>query len=209
MSWRETLGVAPSSSYPYTHNSQNAQNPIESSNCADIADSAYRDPEQENSRLLEALAGACCGLSVNPVEVRSVLAPKDIEDWQNGDVSDETLATFAASVVQRREMERGIRPAGYTEHATCRQCGPIWLWTPGEVLGCPWCWNRTAGKPIPRPTSVRCGDCIQFERYDHPNLGHCAKGEPENLAGLWDSDLRTCRYWTPTGGKSRTQRDDQ
>jgi len=66
MSWRETLGVTPSAETPYTHNSQNAQNPTEQGNCADIADSAYRDSEQEISKLLQALADACKGLDINP-----------------------------------------------------------------------------------------------------------------------------------------------
>jgi len=35
-----------------------------------------------------------------------------------------------------------------------------------------------------------CGECIHFERIDHPHPGHCAKGEPEAIAGLWDSDRR-------------------
>lgn len=42
---------------------------------------------------------------------------------------------------------------------------------------------------------VSCGDCASFHRTDHPNLGHCAEGEPEAIAGLWDSDKRYCgRY---------------
>ena len=49
MSWRETLGVPPSAEPPYTHNSQNTQKSLEKGNCADIADSAYRDSEQENA----------------------------------------------------------------------------------------------------------------------------------------------------------------
>ena len=39
---------------------------------------------------------------------------------------------------------------------------------------------------------ITCGECVHFERIDHPRLGHCAKGEPEAIAGLWDSDRRYC-----------------
>lgn len=39
---------------------------------------------------------------------------------------------------------------------------------------------------------ITCGECLHFERIDHPRLGHCAKGEPEAIAGLWDSDRRYC-----------------
>ena len=39
---------------------------------------------------------------------------------------------------------------------------------------------------------ITCGECVHFERIDHPHLGHCVKGEPEAIAGLWDSDRRYC-----------------
>ncbi len=174
MSWRETLGVIPSTETLYTHNSQNTQKPFEWAICADIADSAYRDSEEESSRLLETLADACQELGIIPAEVKEALSSEDIEDWCKGSISGETLAAFARSLVQRREMEQGKRPDNYTEDATCQHCGPIWLWFPGEVIGCPWCWNRVADRPIPRPCSVHCGDCIHFERIDHPHLGQNA-----------------------------------
>ncbi len=44
---------------------------------------------------------------------------------------------------------------------------------------------------------VTCGNCTHFERIDHPNLGHCAKGEPEAYAGLWDTDRRYCEMYSP------------
>jgi hypothetical protein len=197
MSWRETLGVAPSAETSYAHNPQNTQIPGELPNCADIADSAYRDSEEEGSKLLEALGDACGELDITPTEVKEALAPEDIEAWRTGGISIDTLKAFARSLVQRREMEQGKRPTHYTQRATCKHCGPIWLWFSGEVLGCPWCWNRAADKPIPRPCSVQCGNCIHFERIDHPHLGHCAKGEPEAPAGLWDTDRRSCARWLP------------
>jgi len=94
-------------------------------------------------------------------------------------------------------MDRGKRPSDYTAHATCRHCGPIWLWFSGAVPDCPWCWNRAAGRPIPRPVSVHCGDCIHFERIDHPHLGHCAKGEPEAITGMCNMDRRSCERFLP------------
>ncbi|AOV18738.1 hypothetical protein BJI67_15965 (plasmid) [Acidihalobacter aeolianus] len=197
MSWRETLGAPPSTERPYTHNSQNTQKHTEPGNCADIADSAYRDSKQESSKLLEALADACRGLAITPTEVKLALAAEDIDDWRNGTISTDTLAAFAHSLVQRRDMDQGKCPDDYTETATCKHCGPIWLWFSGEVLGCPWCWNRAADKPIPRPCSVHCGDCIHFKRINHPHLGHCSKGEPEAIAGLWDMDRRYCECFLP------------
>ena len=159
------------------------------------------DSEQESSKLLEALADVCKGLDIKPAEVKEALAAEDIDDWRKGAISADTLAAFARSQVQRRKMDQGKRPDHYTEQATCKHCGPIWLWFSGEVLGCPWCWNRAADKPIPRPCSVRCGDCIHFERiqspHGHPHPGHCAKGESEAIAGLWDTDRRYCTRFLP------------
>lgn len=53
-------------------------------------------------------------------------------------------------------------------------------------------------KEVPKPNPLRvahCGDCTHFERIEHPHLGHCAKGEPEAIAGLWDSDRRYCEQY--------------
>jgi len=152
MSWRETLGVTPSTETRYAHNSQNTQKPTEQRNCADIADSAYRNSEEESSRLFENLADACRGLGISPAEVKEALAPEDIEDWRNGDISTAILRAFARALVDTRDREAGRVPCCYTEFATCRQCGPVWLWFSGEVDGCPWCWNRLNGKTIPRPS---------------------------------------------------------
>lgn len=47
--------------------------------------------------------------------------------------------------------------------------------------------------PPPEPDyTATCGACKHFQRIDHPNLGHCAQGEPEAIAGLWDTDRRWC-----------------
>jgi len=197
MSWRETLGVAEAADEPHAHNPHNAQKAAEPDHSADIADSASEHSDESDSRLLEALADACRGLSITTMEVHEALAPEDIKDWRRGDINSDTLSAFARALVQRRAMDEGQRPEHYTERATCRHCGPIWLWFAGEVLGCPWCWNRAADRPIPRPQAVRCGDCIQFKRTDHPHLGHCAKGEPEAVAGLWDTDRRYCERYLP------------
>jgi len=197
MSWREILGVTPSEQKSSTHNSYNTQKPSHPGNFADSTNCVYRDSEEGDSRLLEDLAGACRGLDITPAEVQEALAAEDIEDWGKGAIRSDTLATLARSLAQRREMDQGKRPAYSTEHATCRHCGPVWLWFSGEVLGCPWCWNRATDKPIPRPVCVHCGDCMHFERLDHPQLGHCAKGEPEAIAGLWDTDQRYCERLVP------------
>lgn len=158
MSWREILGVARSENPSSTHNSQNTQKPVVLGNCADIADCAYRKSNSETDELEAALVDACDGLKITPEEIREALAPEDLEDWRKGLINTYTLTAFARSLILRREMDRGKRPEHYTEKANCKQCGPIWLWFAGEVLGCPWCWNRLSGRPIPRPDPVRCSD---------------------------------------------------
>jgi len=163
--------------------------------------------------LLDALEVVCKDLPITPAAVLSVLSPEAIADWRKSAISGDTLAAFARSLVQRRERDQGKRPAHYTEQATCKHCGPIWLWFSGEVPGCPWCWNRAADKPIPRPGSVHCGDCIHFERIDHPHLGHCATGKPEAIAGWWDMDRHYCERFLPrpkstNNDQSRPARDE-
>jgi hypothetical protein len=58
---------------------------------------------------------------------------------------------------------------------------------------------------VPEPVTLdhpnTCGECVHFERitepFRHPHLGHCAKGEPEAIAGLWDTDRRYCERFLP------------
>lgn len=60
-----------------------------------------------------------------------------------------------------------------------------------------WCLEQARQVPPPPEPDYRatCGACRHFQRIDHPNLGHCAKGEPETLAGLWDADRRYCTQY--------------
>lgn len=58
--------------------------------------------------------------------------------------------------------------------------------------------HRSEEVPPPRlsvASPVTCGTCMHFQRNDHPHLGRCATGEPENPAGLWDTDRRHCTRW--------------
>jgi len=137
MSWRETLGIAEAADEPHAHNPHNAQKSAMPGNSADSADSASAVAGEAASKLLESLTDACRDLPITPAAVRDALAPEDIEDWRKGEITRETLAAFARSLVQRPDMGEGKRPAHYTERATCKHCGPIWLWFFGEVLGCP------------------------------------------------------------------------
>ncbi len=68
--------------------------------------------------------------------------------------------------------------------------------------------SKEVPEPIIRNAPKTCGDCIHFKRIDHPNLGHCAKGEPEAIAGIWDSDRRFCdQFLTCTKQSTGIQAD--
>ena len=47
--------------------------------------------------------------------------------------------------------------------------------------------SEAVPEPITDNHRITCGDCIHFERIDHPHLGHCAKGQPESISGLMPS----------------------
>ena len=112
---------------------------------------AHLEARQAMAGLEETLSISCNGLSITPAEVHAALAPADLEDWREGNLSTETLTQFAESLLQQRDMAAGIVPATYTERAVCRRCGPVWLWIEGTVEGCPWCFHRAAGNTIPHP----------------------------------------------------------
>jgi len=59
------------------------------------------------------------------------------------------IAAELVEIVQMRE--RGEIPAHYTSTTTCKHCGPVPIWNgcPPQVQGCPWCFNRKKGSPMP------------------------------------------------------------
>lgn len=201
MNWREILGV--SDQKPHTHNSHNTQKGANHSNCADNADSAYKVSDSETTAvLMQALREICKGMPITPVEIMAALSPEDIAAWRRGEITVDGLAAYARLLVRQRDIREGRRPSSYTERATCAHCGPIWFWLSGTFRGCPWCWNRHKGKPIPRPDPVQCENCVHFERTEHPALGHCRRGQPEAPAGLWATDRRLCVQFLPVPATS-------
>jgi len=148
------------------------------------------------SSLLEnAIFTAVGDLPITTDEIETVLDTDDIEAWNNGKTSTKSLVREAIFALAHSEIDQGNIPEYFTKIGICGHCGPVWLWFQGGVSGCPWCRNRAADKPIPRPHPMRCRDCLNFERIDHPHLGHCKKGEPEAPAGLWDDDHHGCSRW--------------
>jgi len=68
-------------------------------------------------------------------------------DWGE----EELPYAFQAEQIRSIRLEGQI-PDSYTSTTECKGCGtvPIWEGCPPEVDGCPWCFNRHAGLPIPR-----------------------------------------------------------
>jgi len=128
------------------------------------------------------------------------------EDWPKVRVDPAMLEALAYAVVARRQRERGQCPPHWTEHCECAGCGPVYLWpgSPARVLGCPWCFNRSAGSPIPRPSLVRCSDCEHW-RADAigggGGIGTCALGGPRaGQVPAYPCAQRACDQWLPGSG---------
>lgn len=106
--------------------------------------------------LHEAATEACRGLSgyITPARLLTKLAPKDISDLQGCPTPLPFLRSFAGAVVWTAFRRQGIAPPGWDKAAHCDRCGPVLLWAPVKVGGCPWCWNRLHGVKIPRPEAA-------------------------------------------------------
>ena len=78
------------------------------------------------------------------------------EDWRWLEEAPARLEAFAHAVMTRRMRERGEVPPDYTGITECAGCGPvpIWVGCPPAVLGCPWCFNRLRGLPVPNLNPV-------------------------------------------------------
>jgi len=74
------------------------------------------------------------------------------DDWPEVAADPDLLESMAHAVQTRRMRERGEVPRHYTHTTTCAHCGPVPIFpgVPAHVLSCPWCFNRAAGKPVPR-----------------------------------------------------------
>ena len=73
-------------------------------------------------------------------------------DWIDVSNDPEQLRAFADLLAIEDMRHRGIAPDHYASTTECRGCGlvPIFEGLPDKVDGCPWCFNRIKGLPIPR-----------------------------------------------------------
>lgn len=103
-------------------------------------------------RIESIAAEACNGRgNVSPEDVLGALAPEDFADFAAGTFPLQAVRAFVLALSTTRWRQEGIAPPGWDKPATCKLCGPVLLWDPVEVAGCPWCWNRLHGVKIPRP----------------------------------------------------------
>lgn len=101
----------------------------------------------------------------------------------------EALAPAPLTADQEAAIRAWLAHIGETNPATiaevmtrCRQ----------DTRAREYCLGQEIPPPAP-PRPVRCGECAHYQRASyHPNLGHCAQGQPEPIAGLCDTDLRRC-----------------
>jgi hypothetical protein len=104
-------------------------------------------------RLEGAAAQACMGLSphMKPGQLLARLAPEDLTNLSVAVDPLPFLRSFAIACVWTDLRQDGIAPPGWDKPAHCARCGPVYLWAPIKVAGCPWCWNRLHGLRISRP----------------------------------------------------------
>ena len=83
--------------------------------------------------------------------VSSVSEWSELLKNKNGEIAPDEMPVVAKMVEIAEMRERGQIPSHYTSTTTCKHCGPVPIWDgcPPEVLGCPWCFNRHKGFPIP------------------------------------------------------------
>ncbi len=72
-------------------------------------------------------------------------------DWDEIANDPAQLKAFAELLMIGEMRERGIVPDHYTSETECKHCGsvPIFDGCPPQVDGCPWCFNRIKGLPVP------------------------------------------------------------
>ena len=81
----------------------------------------------------------------------SVSEWSELLENKNGELEEHEIPIAAEMVAIVEMRERGIVPDHYTATTECIHCGPVPIFEglPEKVNGCPWCFNRIKGLPIP------------------------------------------------------------
>ncbi len=72
-------------------------------------------------------------------------------DWPEISADPLKLEAFRVAAETSKQIRLGIVPDHYTNTTKCKHCGPVPIFEdcPPQVDGCPWCFNRHKGLPIP------------------------------------------------------------
>ena len=92
------------------------------------------------------------------VRDRSELQKQAGDDWLEVANDPDQLRCFADMLAIEDMRQRGIVPDHYSATTECKGCGPVPIFEglPNTIRGCPWCFNRLKGLPMPmRPTAAR------------------------------------------------------
>ena len=145
----------------------------------DVADNFSETAVQGSAKSVKTTQAP--NLSVSGVGLPALSAAAG-DDWDAVKDDPKAVAALATALQISAMRSEGIAPKGYNQSSLCAACGPVLLWpgAPAHVEGCPWCFNRVAGKPIPRPP-VTCGSCLHFTPSTHATssgVGQCAVQAP-------------------------------
>ena len=121
--------------------------------CPELLVALSRERNSATAVLKRAAAEACVGLYdyLTPAVLVDKLSPEDIEELDSSADPSPFLRSFAIALVWSELRKQGVAPPGWDQPATCARCGPVLLWASFSVAGCPWCWNRLRGLPVPKP----------------------------------------------------------
>jgi len=86
-----------------------------------------------------------------PRPAQSELQERAEQDWEEISGDPAQLKSFAELAMITDMRHRGIVPDHYTAMTNCKHCGsvPIFEGNWPESDGCPWCFNRLRGLPMP------------------------------------------------------------
>jgi len=80
------------------------------------------------------------------------------EDWDDYKDNPEALEGWSNLLAENHLIDQGEVPSSFTATTHCIACGDVFipssLVNGGEVLGCPWCWNKAKGLPIPQAKAI-------------------------------------------------------